>query len=261
MHVLNKSGGPGSLPLAGVYPRDAAPGARRDRPLVSREIAARRQSQGLKIKPPTVPIARPCAMSPIVRPPVAGEGAHVRAPQSWLQQVCSSDHDRSPTTDHRVVARLRTAADLIRDQVLAWASNRPRPIKLSRDELLTQRINQMIAQIADSQRLLLNKNGATTRLAGRTGRTTWSVWARWNRCFATMTRSTDILVNGPQHGLRRAPRQARTDQGAFFATTLTFLHVAQRIASTVGRRVDESSPMLERAPARRQPGQCDHSAR
>jgi pilus assembly protein CpaF len=55
---------------------------------------------------------------------------------------------------------------------------------------------------------------------------------------------TDILVNGPnQIYIERAGRLHLT--GARFTDTEHLLHVIQRIASRVGRRVDESSPMLD----------------
>ncbi len=55
---------------------------------------------------------------------------------------------------------------------------------------------------------------------------------------------TDILVNGPyQVYVERGGRLQLTD--AKFTDTDHLLHVIQRIASRVGRRVDESSPMLD----------------
>ncbi len=55
---------------------------------------------------------------------------------------------------------------------------------------------------------------------------------------------TDILVNGPnQIYVERRGRLQLT--GARFTDTDHLLHVIQRIASRVGRRVDESSPMLD----------------
>jgi pilus assembly protein CpaF len=54
----------------------------------------------------------------------------------------------------------------------------------------------------------------------------------------------DILVNGPrQVYVERRGKLVLTD--IHFRNNAHVLHVAQRIASAVGRRVDESSPMLD----------------
>jgi pilus assembly protein CpaF len=55
---------------------------------------------------------------------------------------------------------------------------------------------------------------------------------------------TDILVNGPQKIY--AERRGKLERTPFqFRSDAHVLHVAQRIASTIGRRIDESSPMLD----------------
>ena len=54
----------------------------------------------------------------------------------------------------------------------------------------------------------------------------------------------DILVNGPRAGLRRARRQARVDAGRLPRPT-HLLQIIDRIVSRVGRRIDESSPMVD----------------
>ncbi|MBO6824675.1 MAG: CpaF family protein [Sneathiella sp.] len=55
---------------------------------------------------------------------------------------------------------------------------------------------------------------------------------------------TDILINGPHHIF--AERQGRLEQTSFhFRDESHLLSVAKRIAGSVGRRVDESSPMID----------------
>ncbi len=55
---------------------------------------------------------------------------------------------------------------------------------------------------------------------------------------------TDILVNGPQRVF--AERNGRLElTGLKFRDNAHVLNVAQRIAASVGRRVDESSPMVD----------------
>ena len=66
---------------------------------------------------------------------------------------------------------------------------------------------------------------------------------------------TDIMVNGPEQRLRRAARQADAHQRAVPRCHAHVAAIAQRIAARVGRRIDESSPMVRRAPARRLPRQ------
>jgi len=132
-----------------------------------------------------------------------------------------------------------TAADLIRDQVLAGIDP-AEAIKLSREELM-RRINQMIAQIADTQRLLLNK-AEQNQLAGEL--VDDMVGLGPLEPLLADDSINDILVNGPrQVYVERRGKLELTN--VHFRNNSHVLHVAQRIASTIGRRVDESSPMLD----------------
>ena len=55
---------------------------------------------------------------------------------------------------------------------------------------------------------------------------------------------TDILVNGPR--MIYVERSGKLELTALrFRNDAHVMHVAQRIASSIGRRVDESSPMLD----------------
>lgn len=137
-------------------------------------------------------------------------------------------------------ARLQpSAADLIRDQVF----NRIDPavaVRLTKSEL-TLRVDELVASIANEQRLLLNQNEqrhlATSIVDEMVGLGALEPLLRDNTI-------TDILVNGPR--MTYVERRGKLDLTPLqFRNDSHVLHVAQRIASSVGRRVDESSPMLD----------------
>ena len=133
----------------------------------------------------------------------------------------------------------RTTAELIRDQVLLGIDPVV-AVRLSAAEL-TERIDRMIAQIANSQRLLLNMSEQQT-LAGELVNDMIGL-GPLESLLADDT-VTDILVNGPTMVFieRRGKLELTRVK---FRNDAHVMHVAQRIASTVGRRVDESSPMLD----------------
>lgn len=132
-----------------------------------------------------------------------------------------------------------SAADTIRDQVF----QRIEPtvaVRLSKNEL-TQRVDELVATIANEQRLLLNQIEqhalATTIVDEMVGLGALEPLLRDSTV-------TDILVNGPH--MTYVERRGKLDLSSLqFRNDAHVLHVAQRIASSVGRRVDESSPMLD----------------
>ena len=132
-----------------------------------------------------------------------------------------------------------TTADLIRDQVLVGIDP-VIAVRLTRAEL-TQRIDQMIAHIANSQRLLLNMHEQQT-LAGELVNDMIGLGP-----LEPLLRDdtvSDILVNGPK--MVYVERRGKLElTNVRFRNNAHVMHVAQRIASTVGRRIDESSPMLD----------------
>jgi pilus assembly protein CpaF len=131
------------------------------------------------------------------------------------------------------------AADYIRDDIL----KRIEPavaVRMSHEEL-TGRVNDMVAEIASARSLLLNQREqralAASIVDDMIGLGPLGPLLR----DATVS---DILVNGPYmvYVERRGKLELTTLQ---FRNNAHVMHVAQRIASTVGRRVDESSPMLD----------------
>ncbi len=132
-----------------------------------------------------------------------------------------------------------SAADTIRDQVFA----RVEPavaVRLSKSDL-TVRVDELVATIANEQRLLLNQTEQHALAAGIVDE---MIGLGALEPLLRDPTVTDILVNGPR--MTYVERRGKLE-----LTTLKFrndphvLHVAQRIASSVGRRIDESSPMLD----------------
>jgi len=106
---------------------------------------------------------------------------------------------------------------------------------------LAARVEQLVIEIANQRRLLLNQQEQQTLAAAMVddmiGLGPLEVLLRDDTI-------SDILVNSPhQIYVERRGKLVLTDLR--FRNNLHVLHVAQRIASAVGRRVDESSPMLD----------------
>ena len=159
-----------------------------------------------------------------------------------------------PSSDQAILSRsavpnagrtkpLRTpaspAADYIRDDVL----KRIEPavaVRISQEEL-TLRVNEMVAEIANVRHLLLNQHEqhvlAANIVDDMIGLGPLGPLLRDDTV-------ADILVNGPYmvYVERRGKLELTELQ---FRNNAHVMHVAQRIASSVGRRVDESSPMLD----------------
>ncbi len=131
------------------------------------------------------------------------------------------------------------SADLIRDQVLL----RIEPVaavRMNKPEL-TLFVNRLVAEIANERKLLLNQTeqDALTRdivdeMIGL---------GPIEPLLHDLTVS-DILVNGPH--MIYVERRGKLELTSLrFRHDAHVLHVAQRIASYVGRSVDESNPMLD----------------
>jgi pilus assembly protein CpaF len=129
--------------------------------------------------------------------------------------------------------------DAIRDQILKQIE--PGVAVQMTPATLTQRVEELVAEIADERRLLLNQLEQRT-LAAETVDDMLGLGP-----LEPLLRDdtvSDILVNGPrQVHVERHGKLVLTD--VKFRNEAHVLHVAQRIASSVGRRVDESSPMLD----------------
>jgi pilus assembly protein CpaF len=129
--------------------------------------------------------------------------------------------------------------DLIYDQILAQIEP-GLAVRMARPEL-TARVEELVAELATQRRFLLNQQEQQILAAGMVddmiGLGPLEVLLRDDTI-------ADILVNGPrQVYVERRGKLVLTD--IHFRNNAHVLHVAQRIASAVGRRVDESSPMLD----------------
>jgi pilus assembly protein CpaF len=131
------------------------------------------------------------------------------------------------------------AKDYIRDQVFT----RIEPlvaVRIGKQELVTF-VNKLVAEIANEQKILLNQD--EQRILGASI-VDEMVGLGPIEPLLSDTSVADILVNGPRmiYVERRGKLQLTKLQ---FRSDAHVLHVAQRIASSIGRRVDESSPMLD----------------
>lgn len=141
---------------------------------------------------------------------------------------------------HPPLGRTRTSAsDLIQDQVLMQIEPAA-AIRMDR-QTLTERVNELVARIAGEQRLLLNqaeqRNIAAIIVDDMIG------LGPVEQLLHDETIS-DIMINGPK--MIYVERGGKLELTPYhFRNDAHVMHVAQRIASSVGRRVDESSPMLD----------------
>jgi pilus assembly protein CpaF len=130
-------------------------------------------------------------------------------------------------------------ADYIRDQVMLQIEP-SHAVRMTKEEL-ARFVNGLVSQIANEKKLLLNQAGQDSLSAEIVNEMIGL--GPIEPLLADQT-ICDILVNGPdqiyveRHGkLELTPLKFRHDSHV--------LHVAQRIASSIGRTVDETTPMLD----------------
>jgi pilus assembly protein CpaF len=131
------------------------------------------------------------------------------------------------------------AKDFIRDQIFM----RVEPlvaVRISKQELITF-VNKLVAEIANDRKILLNQDEQHILGANIVDE---MVGLGPIEPLLRDASVADILVNGPRmiYVERRGKLELTKLQ---FRSDAHVLHVAQRIASSIGRRVDESSPMLD----------------
>ncbi len=128
---------------------------------------------------------------------------------------------------------------VIRDEVLSRIEPTA-AVRMTRTEL-SERVDRLVAQIANERRLLLNQHEQQA-----IGRDIVNDMVGLGPIEVLLHDETvsDILVNGT-HSIY-VERDGKLElTGLGFRNDAHVLHVAQRIASAAGRRVDESSPMLD----------------
>ena len=132
-----------------------------------------------------------------------------------------------------------TARDFIRDQVLMRIEPAA-AVRMTTEELIT-RTDQLVAEIANERRVLLNQH--EQRLLAHEIVDDMVALGPLEPLLNDDT-VADILVNGPDKIF--VERRGKLELTKLrFRNNAHVLHVAQRIASSIGRRIDESSPMLD----------------
>ncbi|HUZ92048.1 MAG TPA: CpaF family protein [Methylocella sp.] len=131
------------------------------------------------------------------------------------------------------------AKDYIRDHIFT----RIEPlvaVRISKQELMAF-VTKLVAEIANDRKILLNQD--EQRQLG-TSIVDEMVGLGPIEPLLSDTSVSDVLINGARmiYVERRGKLQLTKLQ---FRSDAHVLHVAQRIASSIGRRVDESSPMLD----------------
>jgi len=167
--------------------------------------------------PPAILVAEPAARVPAPEPPLP----------------------RSEAPPIPVRTEAHPATDFIRGEVL----QRIEPavaVQMTQADLAT-RVNGLVAEIATERRLLLNRQEQMNL-----GHEIVDDMIGLGPLEPLLRDETisDILINGAKmiYVERRGKLQLT---GLQFRNDAHVLHVAQRIASSIGRRVDETSPMLD----------------
>ncbi len=152
------------------------------------------------------------------------------------------DSGRGTARDQPVLSAgssAKKAADSIRDQVLM----RIEPVAAVRmtKAQLTRFVETLVAGIATEQKLLLNENEQESLARNIVDE---MIGLGPIEPLLDDPDVGDILINGPK--MIYVERRGKLElTSAKFRNDAHVLHVAQRIASSVGRSVDESSPMLD----------------
>ncbi len=154
------------------------------------------------------------------------------APQTGKEETDYPPAARSP-------AMMSEAKNFIRDQIFM----RIEPlvaVRISRQEL-TAVVNKQVAEIANERKILLNQD--EQRLLA-TSIVDEMIGLGPIEPLVADPSVADILINGPRkiYVERKGKLELTKLQ---FRSDAHVLHVAQRIASSIGRRIDESSPMLD----------------
>ena len=162
-----------------------------------------------------------------------------QAGQDSLASAAAAPADDAPGQTGPVRSGAVADTEFIRDQVL----QRVEPavaVRMSQGDLAL-RVNQLVAEIATERRVLLNRQEQHDL-----GHEIVNDMVGLGPLESLLSDPTvsDILINGAHMiFVERRGKLALTKLQ--FRNDSHVLHVAQRIASSVGRRIDESSPMLD----------------
>ena len=190
---------------------------------------------GLNFHARRVPLAPDTAVSPAALPADAAPSIIVVPPLPWRAA-------NSPSVE------------ALHDQILARIE--PAVVMRTKRADLKALVERLVAEIANERRLLLNQS--EQRLIASNIVDDMVALGPLEPLLLD-NEVSDILVNGArQVFVERHGKLDLTD--VQFRNDAHVLHVAQRIASSVGRRVDEFESDAGRAAGRRQPRKCHHSA-
>lgn len=149
------------------------------------------------------------------------------------------EQPNEPARSNVLSSAMLQNAELIRDQVMQQIEPSA-AVRMTKDEL-ARFVNGLVSQIANEKKLLLNQT-AQDRLSAEI--VDEMVGLGPIEPLLADPKICDILVNGPNQiyvekdgKLELTPLKFRHDSHV--------LHVAQRIASSIGRTVDETTPMLD----------------
>ncbi len=168
------------------------------------------------------------------------------APTSAAQEPIPSDAANviaSPISKDAAQASRTHYADDVKDFIRDQIFMRIEPlvaVRASKEELMGS-VTKLVADIANERKILLNQGEQHSLGAGIVDE---MIGLGPIEPLIRDPTVSDILVNGPRMiYVERSGKLTLT--GLQFRSNAHVLHVAQRIASSIGRRVDELSPMLD----------------
>ena len=151
----------------------------------------------------------------------------------------ASPQPEAATTRPLPLTTASEAKDFIRDQIFLRVNSLV-AVRISKTEL-TSFVNKLVAEIANDRKILLNQLEQHSLVASLVDE---MVGLGPIESLLRDPSVSDILINGWRtiYVERRGKLEPAKLQ---FRNDAQVIHVAQRIASSIGRRVDEFSPMLD----------------
>jgi pilus assembly protein CpaF len=166
-------------------------------------------------------------------------------PETWVvkeerQNIAAPEPiEQGAPTPREGAGAAQMAQDIIRDRLFK-SIDPVMALRMVRDRLRDE-VERKVSQIATEERLQLNER---EQLSIASNLLDDMVGIGPIEPLLNDPAITDILVNGPNRVF--AERNGRLElTGLKFRDNAHVLNVAQRIAASVGRRVDESSPMVD----------------
>ncbi|MFO1187593.1 MAG: CpaF family protein [Alphaproteobacteria bacterium] len=176
----------------------------------------------------------PTAAEPVARQPAQAPPQQQQAPAPATEAA-----ETDAPTPRESAGAAQVAEEILREQLFK-VIDPGAALRLPR-ERLREEVLRKVSEIASQERLQLNER---EQMAIANNLLDDMVGVGPIEPLLNDPAITDILVNGPQRIF--AERGGRLElTGLKFRDNAHVLNVAQRIAASVGRRVDESSPMVD----------------